>query len=48
MKKERGGLMLMQLKKTPIVQVACEKTGISRATITDGEKRILSLQIRQI
>jgi len=32
MKKERGGLMLMQLKKTPIVQVACEKTGISRAT----------------
>jgi ACT domain-containing protein len=32
MKKERGGLLLMQLKKTPIVQVACEKTGISRAT----------------
>ena len=32
MKKERGGLLLMQLKKTPIVQVACEKTGVSRAT----------------
>lgn len=32
MKKERTGLLLMQLKKTPIVQVACEKTGISRAT----------------
>jgi ACT domain-containing protein len=32
MKKEREGLLLMQLKKTPIVQVACEKTGISRAT----------------
>lgn len=25
-------LMIEQLKKTPIVQVACEKTGISRAT----------------
>lgn len=32
MKKERTGLLLMQLKKTPIVQVACERTGISRAT----------------
>lgn len=32
MKKERTGLLLMQLKKTPIVQVACEKTGVSRAT----------------
>ena len=32
MKTEKKGLLLLQLKKTPIVQVACEKTGISRAT----------------
>ena len=32
MKTEKKGLLLLQLKKTPIVQVACEKTGVSRAT----------------
>ena len=32
MKTERKGLLLMHLKKAPIVQVACEKTGISRAS----------------
>lgn len=29
--KEKG-LLLEQLKKTPIVQIACEKVGVSRAT----------------
>ena len=32
MKTERKGLLLMQLKKAPIVQVSCEKTGVSRST----------------
>lgn len=32
MKTARKGLLLIQFKKTPIVQVACEKTGVSRAT----------------
>ena len=30
--KKQKELLLEQLKKTPIVQVACEKTGISRAS----------------
>ena len=30
--KENKELILSQLKKTPIVQLACEKTGIGRAT----------------
>lgn len=29
---EQKNLLLEQFKKTPIVQVACEKTGLSRAT----------------
>ena len=32
MKKDQKVLILEQLKKTPIVQIACEKTGIGRAT----------------
>ncbi len=32
MKKEQKALLLEQLKKTPIVQIACEKLGISRMT----------------
>lgn len=32
MKKNQKDLLLEQLKKTPIVQVACEKVGVSRAT----------------
>ena len=31
MKKEKE-LIIKQLKKTPIVQLACEKTGVGRAT----------------
>lgn len=30
--KNEQNLILEQLKKTPIVQIACEKTGVSRAT----------------
>ncbi|MDD5376631.1 MAG: phBC6A51 family helix-turn-helix protein [Candidatus Gracilibacteria bacterium] len=30
--KQEKFLMIEQLEKTPIVQIACEKTGISRAT----------------
>ncbi len=30
--KQQKQLLLEQLKKTPIVQVACEKTGVGRAT----------------
>ena len=33
MKTERKGLLLIQFKKTPIVQVACEKTGLSRNSV---------------
>jgi len=32
MKKDQKALLLEQLKKTPIVQIACEKVGISRMT----------------
>lgn len=32
MKKDQKALLLEQLKKTPIVQIACEKLGISRMT----------------
>lgn len=32
MKKDQKALLLEQLKKTPIVQIACEKAGISRMT----------------
>lgn len=32
MKKNQKKLLLEQLKKTPIVQIACEKLGISRMT----------------
>jgi len=39
MKTERKGLLLMQLKKTPIVQVACEKIGVSRATYYRWRKK---------
>ncbi|MFH1533631.1 MAG: hypothetical protein ABID64_01750 [Nitrospirota bacterium] len=29
---KQKGTLLEQIKKTPIIQIACEKTGISRAT----------------
>lgn len=32
MKKNQKELLLEQLKKTPIVQIACERSGVSRAT----------------
>jgi len=32
MKRESKNLILEQLKKTPIIQIACEKSGVSRAT----------------
>jgi len=32
MKKNQKELLLEQLKKTPIVQIACEKSGVGRAT----------------
>lgn len=32
MKKNQKDLILEQLKKTPIVQLACERSGVSRAT----------------
>ena len=32
-------LILEQLRKTPIVQVACEKTGIARATYYRWRKK---------
>lgn len=32
MKKDQKELLLEQLKKTPIVQIACERSGVSRAT----------------
>jgi predicted DNA binding protein len=35
--KEKG-LILEQLKKTPIVQIACEKTGIGRSTFYRWKK----------
>jgi hypothetical protein len=31
-------LVIEQLKKTPIVQLACEKTGVSRATFIAGQR----------
>ncbi|MBI2096276.1 MAG: hypothetical protein HYT43_01420 [Candidatus Taylorbacteria bacterium] len=32
MKKDQKAFLLEQLKKTPIIQIACEKVGISRMT----------------
>ena len=32
MKKDQKALLLEQLKKTPIVQIACENLGFSRMT----------------
>lgn len=32
MKRDSKALLVEQLKKTPIIQIACEKSGVSRAT----------------